>query len=118
MGANNSFYVKSIATYAPTCFGYVNLVLANVIRMVPNLHLATINYISSCRSRVTQTYSRIVEGSKLDRFLGSDKRTFQNINQENYGQCIFSTSFIDYPKDVQLFLTMAIATDRLILQGP
>ena len=29
-----------------------------------------------------------------------------------------STSFIDYPKDVQLFLTMAIATDRLILQGP
>ena len=46
------------------------------------------------------------------------KRTFQNINQENYGQRIFSTSFIDYPKDVQLFLTMAIATDRLILQGP
>ena len=29
MSANNSFYVKSIATYAPTFFGYIILVLAN-----------------------------------------------------------------------------------------
>ena len=30
MGANNSFYVKSIATYAPTFFGYIISVLAMV----------------------------------------------------------------------------------------
>ena len=30
MGANNSFYVKSIATYASTFFGYIILVLAIV----------------------------------------------------------------------------------------
>ena len=32
MDANNSFYVKSIATYAPTFFGYIISVLANVQR--------------------------------------------------------------------------------------
>ena len=31
MGADNSFYVKSIATYAPTFFGYIISVLAIVI---------------------------------------------------------------------------------------
>ena len=30
MGADNSFYVKSIATYAPTFFGYIISVLAIV----------------------------------------------------------------------------------------
>ena len=30
MGANNSFYVKSIATYAPTFFGYIISFLAIV----------------------------------------------------------------------------------------
>ena len=34
MGADNSFYVKSIATYAPTFFGYIILVLASVARLV------------------------------------------------------------------------------------
>ena len=30
MGANNSFYVKSIATYAPIFLGYIISVLASV----------------------------------------------------------------------------------------
>ena len=30
LGADNSFYVKSIATYAPTFFGYIILDLAKV----------------------------------------------------------------------------------------
>ena len=32
MGADNSFYVKSVATYAPTFFVYIILVLAMVWR--------------------------------------------------------------------------------------
>ena len=35
MGAEYSFHVKSIANYAPTFFGYIISVLANVIRL-PN----------------------------------------------------------------------------------
>ena len=31
MGADNSFYVKSIATYAPTFFGYIISILAMVM---------------------------------------------------------------------------------------
>ena len=31
MGADNSFYVKSMATYAPTYFGYIISVLAIVL---------------------------------------------------------------------------------------
>ena len=34
MGADYSFYVKSIATYAPIFFGYFFSVLANVLRAV------------------------------------------------------------------------------------
>ena len=34
MGTDNSFYVKSIATYAPTFFGYIISVLAIVIQVL------------------------------------------------------------------------------------
>ena len=35
MGADNSFYVKSIASYAPIFFGYIIQVLAIVTRLLP-----------------------------------------------------------------------------------
>ena len=38
MGADNSFYVKFIATYAPTFFGYIISVLA-IVRLFLMLHL-------------------------------------------------------------------------------
>jgi hypothetical protein len=38
MGADNSFYVKSIATYAPTLFGYIISVLA-IVREIPMISL-------------------------------------------------------------------------------
>ena len=37
MGADYSFYVKSIATYAPAFFGYNNSILARVIRTSNNI---------------------------------------------------------------------------------
>ena len=37
LGANNSFYVKSIATYAPTFFGYIISVLAIVAALYWNI---------------------------------------------------------------------------------
>jgi hypothetical protein len=38
MGADNSFYVKSIVTYAPTFFGYIISVLAIVKCSFKHLH--------------------------------------------------------------------------------
>ena len=38
MGADNLFYVKSIATYAPTIFGYIISVLAIVGILLGAIH--------------------------------------------------------------------------------
>ena len=43
MDADNSFYVKFIATYAPTFFGYIISVLAMVITQMYQLYQGKIN---------------------------------------------------------------------------
>ena len=41
MGANYSFYVKSIAVCAPTFFGYIFSVLASVLLLFVDLFIVT-----------------------------------------------------------------------------
>ena len=61
MDADNSFYVKSIATYAPTFFGYIISVLAIVLHFLERYTL----YVSETnKNRWNSGYEKVVNKGK------------------------------------------------------